>query len=404
MQCRKRAGADPLKTGFVPTGDARLTSSGIGTSVVSNMENQPTFNKKILIGAGIALAIVAVGIFLTWGLFGAPYKNTESQQFTIPFGLGDQIQEKTIEELKEKYYIRSELGFRIALGNTDIEPGAYKISKSMNAWEVASVLKKGPYMKWVVIPEGLRKEQIAELIGDTLSWTGQEKSSWVNTYTSMTFDEVEGVYFPDTYLIPVDEGLEAVADRLRSKFNEEFAPYLNEATAQNIKWTTLLKIASLVQREAAGKEDMPLIAGILWNRLLNDQKLDIDATVQYARDTRLAYKDDPCEDPDSYARNPENDLCFNSEMLQPSVEYRGIDDWWKPLSAGDTQNIDSLYNTYLYKGLPPHPIANPGKEAIEAVLYPEETNCFYYLHDSEGIIHCSATYAEHQTNIDKYLQ
>lgn len=243
------------------------------------MENQPTFNKKILIGAGIALVVVVVGIFLSWSLFGAPQREAESQQFTIPFGHGDQTTEKTIEELAEKRFVRSTFGFSIALGNTDVEPGAYKISKSMNAWEIANVLKKGPYMKWVVIPEGLRKEQIAELIGDTLGWTDQEKSSWVNTYTSMTFDEVEGVYFPDTYLIPVDEGLEAVADRLRARFNEEFAPYLNEATAQNIKWTTLLKIASLVQREAAGKDDMPLIAGILWNRLLNDQKLDIDATV-----------------------------------------------------------------------------------------------------------------------------
>lgn len=220
----------------------------------------------------------------------------------------------------------------------------------------------------------------------------------------MKFDEVEGVYFPDTYLIPVDEGLLQVADRLRSKFNEVFAPHLEEANKQNIRWPTLLKIASLVQREAAGKDDMPLIAGILWNRLLNDQKLDIDATVQYARDTRLAYKDDPCEDADGYARDPKNDLCFNPEMLQPSVPYVGIDDWWAPIAGSDTRSIDSLYNTYLYSGLPPHPINNPGIAAIEAVLYPAETDCFYYLHDADGNIHCSATYDGHQANIAQYLR
>lgn len=360
-----------------------------------------SFLRRKLIIVVLAVFILATSIFVAYtSLWGPLNTNEEVQRFIVPL---NSSQEAVVAKLKNERHIKSIFGFNL-IYSRDIMPGAYRISPEMNAWEVASILKKGPYMKWVVIPEGLRKEQIAELIGDTLGWTGQQKSSWVNTYTSMAFDEVEGLYFPDTYLIPVDEGLEAVADRLRAKFNEEFAPHLNEATAQNIKWTTLLKIASLVQREAAGKDDMPLIAGILWNRLLNDQKLDIDATVQYARDTRLAYKDDPCEDPDSYARNPENDLCFNSEMLQPSVEYRGIDDWWTPLSAGDTQNIDSLYNTYLYKGLPPHPIANPGIAAIEAVLYPEETNCFYYLHDSEGIIHCSATYAEHQTNIDKYLR
>jgi UPF0755 protein len=349
--------------------------------------------------------LVVVGvIFLYFSFFSAPEKGVELVQFTIPFGEGDQTRDKTVDELKEKRFIRSEYSLSIALGNADVEAGAYKISKSMNVWEIASVIKSGPYMKWVVIPEGWRKEQIAELLGSTLGWTDQEKSSWVNTHTSMKFNEVEGVYFPDTYLIPVDEGLLQVADRLRAKFNEVFVPYMEEANEQNIRWPTLLKIASLVQREAAGTSDMPLIAGILWNRLLNDQKLDIDATVQYARDTRLAYKNDPCEDPNSYARDPKNNLCFNPEMLQPSVAYLGIGAWWAPIGGSDTRSIDSLYNTYLYKGLPPHPINNPGISAIEAVLFPEETDCFYYLHDAEGSIHCSTTYEEHQENIEQYLR
>lgn len=375
------------------------------------------FSKNKVIFATILGIFITIGIVVCYmSLFSAPQKQAELTQFTIPTAYtiakdygkevvdSREIVKLLAEELKEKRFIKNTWGFSIALGNAEIESGAYKISKAMSVWGIARTLKRGPYMKWVVIPEGLRKEQIAELLADTLDWTDREKSSWINTYTSQTFDEVEGVYFPDTYLIPVDDGLQAVADRLRTKFNEEFAPYLEEANGQNIKWTTLLKIASLVQREAAGKGDMPLIAGILWNRLLNDQKLDIDATVQYARDTRLAYKDDPCEDSDSYARSPENNLCFNPDMLQPSVPYLGIDDWWTPIAGDDTRSIDSLYNTYIYKGLPPHPINNPGKSAIEAVLYPEETNCFYYLHDADSNIHCSATYERHQDNIENYLR
>lgn len=363
-------------------------------------------HKILLIVLAGGFVLLGAVLFAYFSLFSAPQGNADDERFVVPLDSGSGA---LLEVLTSDGFVKSEMGIRLALqlngkSPSDIQPGGYKLSKSMSAWEVTSVLTSDPYMKWVVIPEGFRKEQIAELIGDALGWTGQQKSSWVNTYTSMKFDEVEGVYFPDTYLIPVDESLGDVADRLRAHFNEVFAPYLEEANKQNIRWPTLLKIASLVQREAAGKDDMSLIAGILWNRLLNDQKLDIDATVQYARDTRLAFKDDPCEDPDSYARSPENDLCFNSEMLQPSVEYRGIEDWWQPLSAGDTQNIDSLYNTYLYKGLPPHPIANPGKEAIEAVLFPEETDCFYYLHDSDGNIHCSATFEGHQQNIETYLR
>ena len=131
-------------------------------------------------------------------------------------------------------------------------------------------------------------------------------------------------------------------------------------------WTTGLRLASVVQREAAGKEDMPLVAGILWNRLLKGMKLEVDSTVQYARG-----KTDKC--------------------------------WWAPIKPGDITEIDSPYNTYKYKGLPPHPIDNPGIDAIEAVLNPTETDCLYYLHDNNGQIHCAKTYEEHKANIEKYL-
>ncbi len=176
--------------------------------------------------------------------------------------------------LKEKGFIKSEAGFKIAYFKTNgigitattcvdcFTPGAYKISKSMTAWQVAETFKEGPYMKWVVIPEGLRKEQIADILANQLGWNEDAEKKWVTTYTSMNYDEIEGLYFPDTYLIPVDEEPLKVADRLRTKFNEKFQPYTQEALKQNIKWTTALKLASIVQREAAGKDDMPLIAGI----------------------------------------------------------------------------------------------------------------------------------------------
>lgn len=175
----------------------------------------------------------------------------------------------------------------------------------------------------------------------------------------------------------MEEDPQAVAERFRVQFNEKFGPYLKEANAQNIIWTTLLKVASLVQREAAGKEDMPIIAGVIWNRLLNDQKLDIDATVQYARDSQQAYR---------------------------NGTYVGLDTWWAPISGDDTRSIDSPFNTYQHKGLPPRPITNPGTDAIEAVLYPADTSCFYYIHDDSGTIHCAETLEAHQDNIETYLR
>lgn len=295
-------------------------------------------------------------------LFGAPQGQEEFKRFTVPLNAEAK---NTIQELQEQGFIKSEHGFKIALGNVGIQPGAYRISKSMNAWQIAKIIKQGPYMKWVVIPEGLRKEQIAEILTEELGWTDLQKNDWLTTYTAMNYDYVEGVYFPDTYLIPIGESGSGTAARFIDKFNEKFAPYYDKFTQANIKWDTALKIASLIQREAGSKEDMPLIAGIIWNRLLSGMKLEIDATLQYITG-------------------------------QPGS-------WWGAVKP-EYKQIDSPYNTYLYKGLPPHPICNPGLDAIDAVLNSIETECLYYLHDSNKQIHCAKTYEEHLQNIEKYLK
>lgn len=318
--------------------------------------------RKVLV---VTLFVIILGIIFYWQFLSAPGSG-ESERFIVPLNTETQV---VVKKLKNEGFIRSTFGFDIVLflrGGVSIESGGYKISKGMNIWEVISVLRGGPYMKWVVIPEGLRKEEIADILSDALGWSENQKDEWIKKDTTKNPDFFEGVYFPDTYLIPKDEAPEKVAERMQNKFQEKFAEFAKEATQQNIKWTTLLKIASIVQREAAGKDDMPLIAGILWNRLLQDTKLEVDATVQYIRG--------------------------NTEK-----------GWWAPIKVLDKQ-IDSKYNTYKYKGLPPHPISNPGMNAIRAVLFPEETKCLFYLHDKSGQIHCAVSYGEHQKNIEKYLR
>jgi len=333
----------------------------------------------IITGGIILILLVVGGIIVSNLLFGAPQKQAEAERFVIPLNADKQ---NVIRSLREQGFIKSDWGFRYALGEIKIQPGGYKIAKSMTAWEIAKILR-GPYLKWVVIPEGLRKEQIAETLAKELGWDQQKKIDWITKYTAMDYEEIEGVYFPETYLIPIDESLLNVANRLHAKFNEEFEPYYKEATKQNIKWDTLIKIASIVQREAAGKDDMPLIAGIIWNRLLADRKLEIDATIQYVRDDVIHYGEA------RYDKQPEN--------------YSSEGGWWTPIKPEDKQ-IASPYNTYRNKGLPPHPICNPGLDAIRAVLNPAETECLYYLHDSNGQIHCAKTYEEHQENIKQFLR
>jgi UPF0755 protein len=313
-------------------------------------------------------AVLVVGCWVLYFIFAAPPQPTAvAEQFTIPLGSS---QSDVIGSLKAQGFIKNADLFLLILKargeSGKMQPGGYRISKSMDALAVARALGKPPEMIWVVIPEGLRKEEIAAILAKDLGWSAAEEQEFITQDTTTNPNYIEGVYFPDTYLISTTETSLEVAQRLQSTFNEMFAPYLLEANSENIKWTTALTVASIIQREAAGASDMPLISGIIWNRLLKKMPLDIDSTVQYARG------DTP-------------------------------DGWWAPITPAD-EKIVSPYNTYLNAGLPPHPISDPGIEAISAALNPATTTCLYYLHDSSGQIHCSATYAGQVANIKLYLQ
>jgi UPF0755 protein len=348
--------------------------------MIFDMEEQPKSKKGVIALVVLAVLLVATGWFY-FSSFGAPQRaegDIAYEQFTIAeeTATGD-----IIDRLVSEGYITSARAFRIALwwnGTATIESGGYMIAKTLDAWALADIFAKGPALVWVTLPEGYRKEQMANVLRRALGWTREQEIEWVTKDTTQKPDETEGVYFPDTYLIPKDDSTSQVADRLRARFNEKFAVPSKEAKVQNIRWPTLLKIASLVQREAGGKDDMPVIAAVLWNRLLakNPMKLDIDATLQYARDTQTHYS---------------------------GSSYNPDGGWWEPAKADD-KKIDSPFNTYANKGLPPHPIANPSLDAINAVLFPAKTDCLYYLHAPDRQIYCAKTYEEHKKNIDKYLR
>ena len=321
---------------------------------------------SIAIGAGV---LIVAGLFMAERLlFGALGSQDKQEIFTV--GL-KQNESQILEKLKNQGLIRNKLAFNLILSlrrkHNAIQPGGYNVSKNLTVWQVADKLTGNPDMKWVVISEGFRKEQIGELLAKTFDWNEGDLDRWNTEITRMKIDYIEGTYFPDTYLIPVDDSELDIANRMTRNFDEKFAPYVGQFAEQNIKWTTGIKLASIIQREAAGKDDMPLIAGIMWNRLNGDMNLEIDATVQYARG-------------------------------------KTDNGWWAPVMADDIRNINSPYNTYKNKGLPPYPIGNPGLPAIEATLHPIETECLYYIHDNNRQIHCAKTLEEHQANIDEYLK
>jgi len=323
--------------------------------------------KLILASGGVVLGLFITALTIYLALFSAPQPDSP-QESTFVVSLGAQDSD-SVGRLREQGFIKSTWAFNLARkvkGYGHIPPGGYNLSKSEAVWQIAYELtSQSPDLTWVTIPEGWRKEQIGEKLAAELGWTPEELTDWNEKYTAMKFDYLEGVYFPDTYLIPVSEKNFEVAQRMISRFNEKFTPFIDRFAGKDILWTTGLKIASLIQRETANPADMPLISGIIWNRLSTGMRLQIDATLQYAKG-------------------------------------KTGDTWWGKVVPED-KTIDSLYNTYLHSGLPPAPISNPGLDAIEAALNPAETDCLFYLHDPSGLMHCAKTYEEHLENINNYL-
>lgn len=320
-----------------------------------------TRNKKIIITGAIILAIgISIGIYQC--LFSAPQKRLEMERIVINL---DTTEEELIPKLKEQGYIRSEWAFKLVLKikgwQGRIKPGGYKVSKNMDAWILAETLVNYPYQKWIVIPEGLRKEEVAEILQKELYWKEDTKENF------LSYAE-EGYLFPDTYLLDAlnirDAGKKA-AERMENHFNEKCQEIFKEFAENNIRNDTAVILASIIQREAVNEKEMPLIAGIIWNRLLKPMPLQIDATIQYI-------------------------------LGEPGS-------WWRSVTP-EEYKIESPYNTYLHKGKPPAPICNPGLAAIEALIHDQSSDYFYYLHDTEGQIHLAETYEEHLENIKTFLK
>ncbi len=221
-----------------------------------------------------------------------------------------------------------------------------------------------PSTRIVKIQEGLRKEQIADIVGDKLGWDETEKTEFMSAHFALNQENPEGYFFPKSYILGANSTPETVSTKMFSEFQKQVDTIQKSKTTKIVNQETALKIASIIQREAGGKSDMKLISGIIWNRIFKGMRLQMDATLQYAKG---------------------ND----------------IDGWWPVVESGD-KKIDSPYNTYMYASLPPSPIASPGLAAIDAAYNPQKTSCLFYLHDKKGLIHCTVTYEDHLKNIKRY--
>ena len=300
--------------------------------------------------------------------------NGTEQSFTIEMG---EPVDSVANHLESVGLIRDAESFRTYLVysglDTSIQAGDYQLSTAMSPIDVARELQDATpeEITFVVLP-GWRMEEIAASLSTSgLSIATEEFLSAART-TSQEFDflrgaeTTEGFLYPDSYILP----RETTSDELVNELVRNFALRLsldikNGFKKQGLTVYQAVTLASLVEREAVQEEEQPLIASVYLNRLRIGMKLDADPTVQYA-------------------------IGYN--ILQRT--------WWtNPLNLLDLQ-LNSPYNTYIYEGLPPTPIANPGLGALRAVAFPAETTYYFFrakCNDS-GLHEFAGTFDEHLEN------
>jgi UPF0755 protein len=271
------------------------------------------------------------------------------------------------DRLEAKGVVTSAPIFRMYLklkgGPTTIQAGEYDLRRNLSMGAVQAALRRGPSIKFekLTIPEGLTLSDIADRVG---ALPGRSRDRFLAAAKSGTVrskwqppgqDNLEGLLFPDTYLVTDKEDDTAILRRLVSRFDQVadevgLSPPAAAAAAAptGLGAYQLIVAASLVESEAKVKEDRPLIASVISNRLQKGMKLQIDATVLYA----IGHKD---------------------KVLYSDLE------------------VDSPYNTYKIDGLPPTPISAAGKASLEAMLHPAATTYLYYVLSDKNGKHAFAT-------------
>jgi UPF0755 protein len=312
----------------------------------------------------IILLILAFIFYLFYREGSLAFNKTDKSNKIFVVNRGESL-DTIVNNLAKDDLIRSKVVFFLIVKQLGIErsiqAGDFRLSPSMNAFEIANNLTHGTLDVWITLIEGTRREEMAQVISKELDIPEVELIKLSN----------EGYLFPDTYLFPKDATAGSLISIMENNFKQKFSAELKtQAEKKGLTENEVIILASIVEKEAKTPQDKKVVAGILLKRLEADWPLQVDATIQYA----LGYQ--------------------SSEKS-----------WWKKALSFDDLEIDSPYNSYKNKGLPPGPISNPGLYSIEAVVTADKTTPYwYYISDKQSNMHYAKTDEEHQENIRKYLE
>jgi UPF0755 protein len=326
-------------------------------------------SKRPLLLSAAACLLLLTG-FLGYALYGSnsfpgggqrPFFVSKGEKFTA-----------LVDSLENAGIIRSRNLFlfvaRILGGTEKVQVGKYLFQSGVSNEEIFTTLRsgRGNTLIQVAVPEGLRSRQQARLFARTIGIDSAKFVALVHDASfahslGVTDSTLEGYLLPDSYGFYWQQGEE---DVLRAMVTQFWFFYSDSLTGRQeaLGWTTrqVLTLASSVEGEAVHDSERPVIAGVYINRLRKGMKLEADPTVQFVvneRPRRLLYSD---------------------------------------------LKVDNPYNTYLYPGLPPGPVNNPGRASILAALSPARHNYIFFVADGKGGHWFARSYGEHMKNVRLY--
>lgn len=329
--------------------------------------SRPELNRQIVL---VLITFSAIFALLRYTFFSPNYyKGKEPKNFEIQKG---ETLSSVIDTLYLSGIIPNKFNMRVAAfivgAEKNIKAGRYKIINGLSYVELADLFVNGKPEVPIAfkLGNGITLKSFAQIMNDKFNADAKHvialcsDTAIIRTLGFKT-NSLEGYLFPGIYEFYEDTPPDQIIMHIGRKFNSFFNDTLMKKAAESkYNLHQILTMASIVEGESNKAEEFPTIAGVYYNRLQIGMKLQADPTVQYAND------------------------------------------WtWRRLYRRDLK-IKNPYNTYLYYGLPPGPINNPGPEAILAALYPAKHNYIYFVADGKGGHWFSSSYSEHLTKVRKF--
>ncbi|MDR3135527.1 MAG: endolytic transglycosylase MltG [Deltaproteobacteria bacterium] len=349
----------PLKSIKLPQGKIRTGPSLIGR--IAGLIG-------VLIVIGLLVAFFAVLRYSD--NFLAPEDTSREIMVTIPNGATN-AQTATI--LANAGVIRSTDAFMWALRirsrikkPVNIKAGEQVLDPSLSVWENISLLEKGNFKFYpFTVPEGWNMRDIARAIessglGKASDFLALCQDRAFISSLGFSGNTLEGYLFPETYSFPKGTPLKSIVKAMTDHFKKIWEKYDAIAATKGLSLNEVVTMASIVEKETGAANERPMIASVFYNRLKKKMRLQTDPTVIYGLPN------------------------FNGNLTKADLETK------------------HAYNTYLISGLPPGPIANPGEDAIKAVLNPSPGKYIYFVSKNDGTHHFSETLAEHNRMVNRY--